>query len=170
MALQHGVPSRQRRTGSGASIDMLEDARDVPRGSVIPADLCIIGAGAAGITIARQLADSGLSIVVIESGGLDAEADTQALYQGPMTGTPMTSASGDLTLDAIRLRFFGGTTNHWAGWCRPLEPVDFGPTPARPDIGWPLGRETLDPWYVQAGSCASSGRSSTPSRTGVARA
>ncbi len=129
---------------------MLEDGRKVPRGSVLQADLCIIGAGAAGITIARALAGSSLSVIMLESGGLEPDAATQALYEGKVTGEPFLGGNGELPLDVVRLRYFGGTTNHWAGWCRPLEPVDFAPTPARPDSGWPFDRTTLDPWYEQA--------------------
>jgi choline dehydrogenase-like flavoprotein len=129
---------------------MLEDGRRVPRGSVLDADLCIIGAGAAGITIARALAGSSLSVVLLESGGLQPDAKTQALYKGEQTGEPFLGGSGKLGLDVVRLRYLGGTTNHWAGWCRPLEPIDFGPTSARPDDAWPIDRSTLDPWYEQA--------------------
>jgi choline dehydrogenase-like flavoprotein len=129
---------------------MLEDGRKVPRGTVLEADLCIVGAGAAGITIARALAGSKLSVVVLESGGLEADRKTQDLYNGKSTGEKFLGAAGVLPLDVVRLRYFGGTTNHWAGWCRPLEPIDFTATPARPDASWPFDRSTLDPWYEQA--------------------
>ncbi len=130
---------------------MFEDGRKVADGSVVRADLCIIGGGAAGITIARALSGSSLSVVVLESGGYVGDTKTQALYDGRNIGTPMNSSHGGLELEDLRLRFLGGTTNHWAGWCRPLEPVDFTATPARPDSSWPFGRDVLDPWYEQAG-------------------
>jgi choline dehydrogenase-like flavoprotein len=130
---------------------MLLDARDVASGAELRADVCVVGAGAAGITIAREFANGPHSVIVLESGALTFDFETQALYHGQQTGTLFTGVHGEVTLDAARLRFFGGTTNHWAGWCRPLEPVDFEATPARPDVSWPFGRETLDPWYVQAG-------------------
>ena len=130
---------------------MFEDGRKVADGSVVRADLCIIGGGAAGITIARALSGSSLSVVVLESGGYVGDTATQALYDGRNIGEPMNSSHGGLELEDLRLRFLGGTTNHWAGWCRPLEPVDFTATPARPDSSWPFGREVLDPWYEQAG-------------------
>ena len=90
-------------------------------------------------------------MVVLESGGYVGDTKTQALYDGRNIGTPMNSSHGGLELEDLRLRFLGGTTNHWAGWCRPLEPVDFTATPARPDSSWPFGRDVLDPWYEQAG-------------------
>ncbi|MCZ6746546.1 MAG: NAD(P)-binding protein, partial [Acidobacteria bacterium] len=66
---------------------MLIDARDLPAGRELQADLCVIGAGAAGITLTRELRDSGLTVVLLESGGFDLEPPTQALYGGSTTGT-----------------------------------------------------------------------------------
>ena len=84
-------------------------------------DVCIIGAGAAGITLALELIGSPLRVTVLESGGLQYEAETQALYQGDSIGLPYAD------LGVPRLRFFGGTTNHWGGICRPFEEADFEP-------------------------------------------
>jgi choline dehydrogenase-like flavoprotein len=89
----------------------------------IEADVCVIGGGAAGITIARALAGSRLRVLLLESGGLELDPDTQALYQGETAGVPY------YDLDICRLRFLGGTTNHWAGWCAPLNEIDFEPRP-----------------------------------------
>ena len=88
---------------------MFDDAANVPRGTTLEADLCIIGAGAAGITIARELSGSPLRVTVLESGGFDYEVGTQALYEGRSIGLPYSN------LSAPRLRYFGGTTNHWGG-------------------------------------------------------
>ncbi|MFZ3032539.1 MAG: GMC family oxidoreductase, partial [Parvibaculum sp.] len=87
---------------------MFIDGRQVPDGTIIETDLAIIGAGAAGITIARELIGSDISIALIESGGLDFEPETQELYEGESVGVPY-------TLDTSRLRYFGGSTNHWGG-------------------------------------------------------
>jgi choline dehydrogenase-like flavoprotein len=129
---------------------MLFDARSVPRDTVLQADVCIIGSGAAGITLARTFLGTSHSVLVLESGAYDPDTATQQLYAGDNVGAPMLSGYQPLELDQLRLRQFGGTTNHWAGWCRPLEPVDFTELPARPGTSWPFGREELDPWYVQA--------------------
>src|SRR5271170_7362007 len=125
---------------------MFVDARSVPSGTVIDSDLCIVGAGAAGITIARELIDAGIRVTLLESGFLDFDADTQALYAGSDVGRPF------LDLTICRLRFFGGTTNHWGGWCLPLDPVDFEARPGMPYSGWPFERPYLDPWYQRAQS------------------
>jgi len=123
---------------------MISDARALPPGSVIRADLCLIGAGAVGITIARELVGSGLRVCLLESGGLDPDPDIQALNEGTSVGFPY------YDLDVARLRFFGGTTNHWSGACRPLDPIDFEPRTWVPYSGWPFGRAHLDPYYRRA--------------------
>ncbi|MDO9128206.1 MAG: FAD-dependent oxidoreductase, partial [Parvibaculum sp.] len=122
---------------------MFIDGRSVPEGTVVETDLAIIGAGAAGISIARELAGSGISVTLLESGGFDFDAETQDLYEGEMGGV-------DYPLTSSRLRYFGGTTNHWGGWCRPLEPLDFEVRDWVENSGWPIDRQTLDPYYDRA--------------------
>jgi choline dehydrogenase-like flavoprotein len=120
---------------------MFLDGRALPNRSAFRADLVIIGAGAAGIAIAKALANSHLSIVLIESGGLEYDEATQALNNGENVSLPY----ADLTYN--RLRFFGGTTNHWGGWCRPLDSGDFLQRESIKYSGWPFERPTLDPYY-----------------------
>jgi choline dehydrogenase-like flavoprotein len=111
---------------------MFVDARSVPAGTVIEADLCIVGAGAAGITIAREFAASGLRVALMEGGAMEFEPDSQDLYAGESIGQPYWG------LSTYRLRYFGGTTNHWAGWCLPLDPIDFEAREGLPYHGWPF--------------------------------
>ncbi len=122
---------------------MFVDGRQLPDGTVIETDLAIIGAGAAGISIARELAGSGISVALIESGGFEFDAGTQDLYEGEIAGV-------DYPLTSSRLRYFGGTTNHWGGWCRPFEPIDFEERDWVPYSGWPVTRAELDPFYERA--------------------
>jgi choline dehydrogenase-like flavoprotein len=123
---------------------MFVDARSIPEGTVIESDLCIIGAGAAGIALAREFFSAGLRVSLLESGGLEFEEDTQELYDGKSIGRPFT------TLTTSRAREFGGTTNFWGGWSLPLDPIDFEPREGLPYRGWPIRRTDLDPWYAQA--------------------
>lgn len=123
---------------------MLIDARSISSGQALEADVCIAGAGAAGITLAREFIGQPFRVALIESGGFDLEADTQALYQGETAGHPY------FPLDICRLRYFGGTTNHWAGTCRPLDESDFEPRDWVPYSGWPFLRAHLDPFYQRA--------------------
>jgi choline dehydrogenase-like flavoprotein len=124
---------------------MLIDSRTLPQDIHIETDLCIVGAGAAGISIARELAGAGMKIALLESGGFNPEELTQSLYQGDNTGEFPRYAP-----DQPRSRYFGGTTNVWSGNCRPLEPSDFKQRAWIPHSGWPFGREELDPYYIRA--------------------
>lgn len=123
---------------------MFMDARSIPAGTRIEAELCIVGGGAAGIGMAREFANSGVRVALLESGGTDFDPDTQALYEGDETGRSY------LDLTTCRLRYFGGTTNHWGGWCLPLDPIDFEEREGLPYRGWPFDRSQLDPFYRRA--------------------
>src|SRR3954468_4916258 len=116
---------------------MLIDAAALPDGTTLEADVCIIGAGAAGIAMARALAPANLRVIVLESGGYDYDERAKDLNAGRSVGRPY------LPLDVCRWRCLGGTTNHWGGWCLPQEPIDF-------ERGWPFGRAELDPFYSRA--------------------
>jgi len=107
-------------------------------------DLCILGAGAAGITIAREFTKTKLRVCVLESGGLDFDAAVDGLSEiddvGRLPGTE----------GLYRLRYFGGTTNHWGGHCVPLEPDDFEKHDWIAYSGWPYGYNELHPYYIRA--------------------
>lgn len=124
---------------------MFDDARTLPDGAALEADLCIIGAGAAGVTIARELAGGPLRVLVLESGGRKPHGDTQRLCEGEVTGIPY------VPLSVSRLRAFGGTTHHWGAVCRPFESWDFERADHIPHSGWPIGRSDLDGFYERAG-------------------
>jgi choline dehydrogenase-like flavoprotein len=128
---------------------MLVDARTVPEGALVEGDVCIIGAGAAGITLARELAGAQRSVVLLESGDFEPDARTQALYDGKVVGLAL-DPTLHIGLDVPRLRYFGGTTNHWAGYCRPLTDLDFESRPWVDRSGWPFGRDELLPYYARA--------------------
>ena len=120
------------------------DARSLAADTVVTTDVCVIGAGAAGITIARDLAGTRHDVCLVESGGFELEPETQELYRGDVVGRPY------LPLEASRLRYFGGSTNHWAGWCAPLDALDFEKREWVPGSGWPISRTDLVPFYERA--------------------
>lgn len=123
---------------------MITDARKLGSGSVVETDICIVGAGAAGITLALEFLESGYRVVLLESGGLDLEEEAQSLNQG--------SCVSEWKIDPewTRLRQFGGTTMHWGGNCSPLDPWDFQQRDWVADSGWPFGREEMDKFYPKA--------------------
>jgi choline dehydrogenase-like flavoprotein len=127
----------------GRPARMLIDGRRLPEGHVLSTDLCIVGAGAAGITLALALADQPLDVCLIESGGFELEDDVQELCRVETRGV---NYEGYET----RLRMFGGSTNHWGGWCRPMEARNFETRPWVPHSGWPIGLAEIAPYYDEA--------------------
>lgn len=123
---------------------MFADARSVPRGATLETDVCIVGAGAAGITLASEFNGAAFRVAVLESGGFEFEPETQALYEGRSIGL----SYGDLSIP--RLRFLGGTTNHWGGICRPFDDADFEPREGIPYTGWPIKKSDVSPFYERA--------------------
>lgn len=122
---------------------MIIDALNLPNGAAIETDVCIIGAGAAGITLAHRLNGQPFRVCLLESGGLSMEQRTQRLYEGESVGLPY-------ELETTRSRFFGGSTNCWGGFCRPFESYHFEARPWVPDSGWPISAADLEPYYFRA--------------------
>jgi hypothetical protein len=107
-------------------------------------DVIIIGAGAAGITLAKTLADTGKSVALVEGGGLEYSNQSQNIYKGVVTGDPY------LKLDTARLRFLGGSTNHWAGFCRSFEEVDFQRAYLGVEYKWPIDFKDIEHYKKEA--------------------
>jgi choline dehydrogenase-like flavoprotein len=125
---------------------MLQDARGLPDKSEIHADICIIGAGAAGLTVACELADGPFHTVVLESGGTSYSGPTQRLHRGINAGQRYEP------LDLCRIRGFGGSTfGGWGGWCKPLSPIDFERRTWVSMSGWPIRCDELHRYYDRAG-------------------
>ena len=127
---------------------MLIDTRQVDASEAVRSDLCIIGAGAAGIAIARKLRAAGLEVCLLEAGGFELDLEEQDLYAGPAGGTVLRPESRYLTRS--RLRYFGGSTNHWTGFCRPLDEIDFAVRSWVPNSGWPFPKSALEAYYREA--------------------
>jgi choline dehydrogenase-like flavoprotein len=107
-------------------------------------DVCIIGSGVAGLTLARQLLAAGRTVTLLESGGLDYERGPAELNIGDNVGEPY------YRLDHARLRFFGGTAAIWGGRLAELDPVDFERRDWVPWSGWPVTYEEMRPYYAEA--------------------
>ncbi|MBH0113605.1 GMC family oxidoreductase [Novosphingobium sp. YJ-S2-02] len=110
------------------------------------ADVCIVGSGVAGITVARRLLSAGRSVTILESGGFDYEEDTSDLNAGDTVGAPY------YRLDHARMRFFGGTTAIWGGRIAELDPIDFERREWVPYSGWPVSYAQMREYYDQSRS------------------
>jgi choline dehydrogenase-like flavoprotein len=107
-------------------------------------DFCVVGSGPAGITLAVELGAKGFTVLLLEAGPDSYSADSQDFYKGEVVG------DRDFELDVVRLRSFGGTSNHWSGWCRPLDQIDFEQRVPGVHTAWPISRGDLDPYLSKA--------------------
>jgi choline dehydrogenase-like flavoprotein len=131
---------------------MLISTTSLIENSTIESDVVIAGGGMSGIALARQLADAGLEVAVLESGEEGVNARVQELYRGKMTlGAPGSDARNlDDYLVQSRARRFGGSGNVWGGKCAPLDPIDFEQRDWLPHSGWPISRAQLQPYFDRA--------------------
>lgn len=106
-------------------------------------DICIAGGGVAGIVLAHRLADRGQRILLLEAGGYEFSETSQGFYSGTSIGREY------FDLGATRLRYFGGSSNHWGGWCRPLDQYDFEKRNHIGGSGWPIGISDLRPYLTE---------------------
>lgn len=106
-------------------------------------DFCILGAGPAGITLALKLAQAGWQVLLAEGGGNTYEARSQDIYQVQSTGQ-------EAYVAATRLRFLGGTSNHWTGRCRPFDASDFSRESIGGMPGWPIAYAELAAYLPEA--------------------
>jgi choline dehydrogenase-like flavoprotein len=123
---------------------MYIDSRKVDDGAVIDSEICVVGAGAAGIALAIELANQPFRVVLIESGGFEYNEKNEELSQALNVGRDYRH------LPWSRLRYFGGTTNHWGGHCAPMNALNFEKRSWIPNSGWPFSRKDIDPYYVRA--------------------
>jgi choline dehydrogenase-like flavoprotein len=123
---------------------MIHDIHELEDNTALEADVCIIGLGVAGLAIAREFLGTRTRVIVVESGSWAIEAETSELNRGDVAGLPYKGM-----LEG-RARAFGGTSNLWGGQCVPLDPIDFQQRSWVPFSGWPITRESLEPYYERA--------------------
>jgi choline dehydrogenase-like flavoprotein len=123
---------------------LLIDGRKLPKNEILETDVCIVGGGAAGITLAKEFVDAHFKVSLFESGGLRFNHQTQFLYKADNFGRPY------YDMEFTKQRYFGGATNKWYGRCRPLDPIDFETRSWVKHSGWPFEKKHLDPYYVRA--------------------
>ena len=107
-------------------------------------DVAIVGAGAAGITLTKELSSFGKNVALIEAGDYEYTDESQEIYVAKTIGDQY------FDLDVARLRHFGGTTNHWVGWCRSFEEEDFKRGYLGEEYKWPITLKDIDPFKEKA--------------------
>lgn len=132
---------------------MIIDANEFQNDRVLSTDICIIGAGVAGLTLAKELQGTGRDVCVLEQGGMRNERQIQKALRGSVVGYPYWG------LDFARHAQVGGTSHRWflelanggmGARFRPMDTIDFEARDEIPYSGWPITRAQLDPYYERA--------------------
>ena len=124
-------------------------------GEELSTSVAIVGAGPAGITLAMELSARSIGVVLLEAGDVEFDEQEQTRYEG---GLRTSESFVYPPLESWRVRMLGGTSNHWAGWCRRLEANVFEDRPWLDGIAWPYDRATLEPSYEFAHQMCELGR------------
>lgn len=131
---------------------MLTSARTVPHGETIRTDVCIIGGGPAGITLARELASAQLDIVLLERGDAERVQTVDEADSIINVGLPY-------PVEDTRALALGGSVHKWRvntpdgggfGRLRELDPEDFDRRAWVAHSGWPFGKDELRRHYRTA--------------------
>ena len=123
----------------------ITDLRALPEDATVAADVCIVGSGPAGLTLATELDGLGLKIVLLESGDLARNAWAESMDEVVSVGVPRVLETGE-----DRNRVLGGTSATWGGRVTPLGDMDFRERDWVPGSGWPITRQSLMPYYRRA--------------------
>ncbi len=143
----------------------VHDLRSASMNMILSADVAIIGAGPAGLTIARELENTPMRVLIIESGGFEYEAETQTLNAVENVGEPLSRGDvvpvgrgytdslgwlNDIPAFELRNRLIGGSTHTWIGKCAAFDEIDFAARPWLPVSGWPITRSDIQPALERA--------------------
>lgn len=146
---------------------MIERLNNVPNGTQIDVDVAIVGGGACGLTLARQLAGKDFRVLVLESGETEQSTDYERLnaviapertwseterearkeFHGEITEVWTEDTQGF----GVRCRGLGGSTQAWAGKSATFDPIDFEHRSWVPHTGWPISRDDLAAYQDRAG-------------------
>lgn len=144
----------------------IQKLSECPQNSSFKADLVIIGGGPVGLTIARECAGRGRSVLVLESGVEQENPVHDALNRVETQGDPLSPAqmtkrglyhrantqlwSHHAQPYGVRCRALGGSTHGWAGKSAPFSPIDFARRDWLPHSGWPFSRQSVEPFVLRA--------------------
>lgn len=107
---------------------------------VISTDICIIGSGIGGSSLAIKLAESNIDFIIIEAGGL----------KGESSNVKLENVGREFGLRTTRSIQLGGTSNLWHGVLSPLDNIDFEKRSWIDNSGWPISLKDMIPYYKEA--------------------
>jgi choline dehydrogenase-like flavoprotein/nucleoside-diphosphate-sugar epimerase len=107
-------------------------------------DVCIVGSGPAGATLAAELSGGNLRVTLLESGGFARLAEADALNEVENVGRARA-----LDQWSVRNRIVGGSSHTWGGRCAPFDEIDFEVRDWAPHSGWPIRAESLAPYMAR---------------------
>jgi choline dehydrogenase-like flavoprotein len=122
-----------------------EDLDSLDARSELNCEICVVGAGPAGLAIAHTLAQFGVSLLVLESGRLTTDAAIDALSEIESEGQRR-----EMDQTKVRNRIFGGSTETWKGRCTAFADTDFEEREWVPNSGWPIAKEEIDRFLDRA--------------------
>lgn len=125
---------------------MIIEGASVNVDEVVEADLCIVGAGPAGLALAREFIGTDHRVYILETGNERVDDRARILADGDVVGHTY------FNLAESRGFAVGGSSHLWDEWMRArrLDPIDFRTRPWVPGSGWPIGPAELAPFYDRA--------------------
>ena len=122
---------------------MLLDLNEIDQELSLEGEICIVGGGAVGLTMAARLARAGQRVVVLEGGGASLERRSQDLHRGASVGHPLQN------VNVGRYRVLGGSTVFWGGQVVPVDAHTLQKRPWIAECSWPIDTDTLSPYFAE---------------------
>ena len=139
---------------------MILDAQELSSTNALRTQVCVVGGGMVGISMALELSAAGLDVVVLEAGGTSKTEASQSQYRGSVVNEDLHGP-----LETFRWRRLGGTSGVWNGRCVPYDPIDFEDRPWIQECRWPIGYEQVAPYFAAANRYLEAGHADYSARS-----
>jgi choline dehydrogenase-like flavoprotein len=144
---------------------LIETLNSHPAASRFEADIIIVGGGKAGLTLAREFMNSTTKVLILES-GLETEnvphmelnrvesldepkGEATVAFRAAFHGNNMRTYDAETQPYGIRCRMLGGCP-YWGGKSAAFDEIDFAKRDWVPYSGWPISRDSLEPYFKRA--------------------
>ena len=139
---------------------MIVDAQELSSNETLRAQVCLVGGGVVGITMALELATAGVKVLVLEAGETRKTEASQNQYRGSVVNQDLHGP-----LETFRWRRLGGTSGVWNGRCVPYDPIDFEDRPWMQECRWPIAYGQVAPYFASANRYLETGRADYSARS-----